>query len=159
MIAAEISGAEAAVARLATLPDAVNAGLARAIAGLGAELQQRVQDKLAGQPLQTRSGRLRSSIDLSIQTNASASAATVSTALDYARAQEFGFSGVVGIRASLRRIREAFGRPIAEKVINVRAYRRRFDLPGRSFLGSALDDMTPEIGAEIDAALRGAVQP
>ena len=40
------------------------------------------------------------------------------TDLDYARAQEYGFDGTVNVRASVRRIREAFGHPIAEKTIS-----------------------------------------
>jgi hypothetical protein len=48
---------------------------------------------------------------------------------------------------------EAFGRPISEKTINVRAYRRRMDLPERSFLRSALEDMDPAIREEVGAAL------
>ncbi|HEY1257775.1 MAG TPA: hypothetical protein VGF34_00890 [Stellaceae bacterium] len=159
MITAQIAGADQALARLDGLPDALNSAVTRIIGNLGSELQQRVQDKLGGQSVQPRSGKLRSSIDLAIEETATAVDATVWTDLDYGRAQEFGFSGVVSVRASLRRIRAAFGRSIAEKTINVRAYRRRFDLPGRSFLGSALDDMTPDISAEIDAALREVLAP
>jgi len=63
----------------------------------------------------------------------------------------------VSVTASLRRIREAFGRPIAEKTVNVRGYQRRMDLPERSFLRSALDDMGPTIRDEVQAALTEAV--
>ena len=159
MITAQIVGADQALARLDALPDAVNSGLARAVADLGSELRQRAEDNLSGQSLQPRSGRLRASIGLAVDPEAPEFAATISTDLDYARAQEFGFAGMVGVRASLRRIKEAFGRPIAERSVDVRAYRRRFDLPAHSFLGSALDELTPEIGAEIDTVLREALAP
>jgi hypothetical protein len=152
-------GANQALARLSALPDAVNSAVARTVADLGGELQQRVQDKLSGQSFQPRSGKLRSSIDLKVDRSLTEMNAVASTDLDYGRTQEFGFAGVVGVKASLRRIREAFGRPIAEKTINIRAYRRRFDLPGRSFLASALDETTPDISAEIDAALHEALAP
>ncbi|MGH7059696.1 MAG: hypothetical protein ACREFH_04850 [Stellaceae bacterium] len=159
MISALVVGADQARARIEAIPDAVTSGLARTIANLGIELRSRVQDKLSGLSLEPRSGKLRSSIDLDLEAASATLTATVSTNLGYARAQEFGFEGVVSVRASLRRIREAFGRPVAEKIIAVRAYRRRLNSPARSFLGSALDDMTPEIAAEVDAAVRRAMSP
>ncbi len=158
MITAVLVGDEKVLARLRSMPDTASAGLARAIARLGVDLQRSVQqDKLSGQSLKIRSGLLKASIDLQLEQNGGTMSATVSTDLDYARAQEYGFAGTVNVRASLRRVTEAFGRPIAEKTISVRAYSRRMDLPGRSFLRSALDDMAPQIQAGIDEALRAAV--
>jgi hypothetical protein len=57
----------------------------------------------------------------------------------------------------LRQIKEAYGRPIAAKAVSVRGYSRRVDLPERSFLRSALDDMTPDISVGIKDALREAI--
>ena len=115
------------------------------------------QDKLSGQVLRSRSGTLKSSIDLRIDQSAGAITASVFTDSRYAGVQEYGFAGTVSVRASLRRIREAFGRPIAEKTISVRAYNRRMNLPERSFMRSALEDMTPAIRDGVDAALAEAV--
>jgi hypothetical protein len=83
--------------------------------------------------------------------------ASVFTALKYGAAQEYGFAGTVGVRASLRRITQAFGRPIAEKIASVRTYDRRMNLPERSFLRSALEDMAPAIAEGIEAAVAEAV--
>ncbi len=158
MIAACLLGAEPALDRLRAMPDAARSGLARAIAKLGIDLQNNVQqNKLSGQVLKVRSGSLKSSIDVETDQSAAAITATVSTNLDYAAAQEYGFSGTVGVRASLRQIKEAFGRPIAEKTIGVSAHSRRVDLPERSFLRSALDDMAPDISAGVEDALREAI--
>jgi phage gpG-like protein len=158
MISADLLGDEAALDRLRALPDAANAGLARAIAKLGIDLQNHVQqDKLSGQVLKVRSGMLKSSINVQIDQSATGATATVFTNVDYAAAQEYGFSGTVNVRASLRQIKEAFGRPIAAKTISVRAHSRRMDLPERSFLRSALDDMTPDISAGVEDALREAI--
>src|SRR5262249_32832942 len=155
---AVLVGDEPAIARLRAIPAEANACLARAIAELGIELRRSVQyDKLSSELLKVRSGALRSSIDLQVEQTGTSVTATISTDLDYGRAHEYGFAGTVNVRASLRRIREAFGRPIAEKTISVRAYSRRMDLPGHSFLRSALEGMTPQIQAEIDAALQTAV--
>ena len=57
----------------------------------------------------------------------------------------------------MRRITEAFGRPIAGKTINMRSYNRGMDLPERSFLRSALEDMRPAICEEVETALTEAV--
>jgi hypothetical protein len=144
--------------RLRALPDAIGSGLASAIAKLGVDLQRKVQqEKLSGQILINRSGALQSSIDLRLDQSAGTATATVYTDSKYARAQEYGFSGTVNVMASIRRIRQAFGRPIGEKTISVRAHSRRMDLAEHSFLRSALEDMTPEIRNEVEAALRAAV--
>jgi hypothetical protein len=158
MISANLLGDEAALDRLRALPDAASAGLARAIAKLGIDLQSNVQqNKLSGQVLNVRSGALKSSIDVTIDQSGTGVTATVFTDLDYGDAQEYGFSGTVNVRASLRLIKEAFGRPIAAKTVSVGAHSRRMDLPERSFLRSALDDMRPDISAGVEDALREAI--
>jgi len=158
MISADLLGDKPALDRLRALPDAANAGLARVIAKLGIDLQNHIQqDKLSGQVLAVRSGALKSSIEVATDRSAAVVTATVSTDVDYAAAQEYGFSGTVNVRASLRQIKEAFGRPIAAKTISVGGYSRRMNLPERSFLRSALDDMTADISAGVEDALRGAI--
>jgi phage gpG-like protein len=159
MISAELLGDGPALDRLRALRDSANAGLARAIAKLGIDLQNHVQqDKLSGQVLKVRSGALRSSIDVETDQSATTITTTVFTDhLDYAAAQEYGFFGTVNVRASLRQIKEAFGHPIAAKTISVRAHSRQVDLPARSFLQSALDDMAPNISADVEDALREAI--
>ena len=154
MITAYLVGDEQLLERLRGLPDAINSELLRGITQLGIELQRAVQqDKLSGQVLRSRTGSLKSSIDLRVDQSGGAIAASVFTDSRYAGVQEYGFAGTVSVRASLRRIREAFGRPIAEKTISVRAYDRRMDLPERSFLRSALEDMMPAIREGVEAAL------
>ena len=158
MITAYLVGDEQLLERLRGISDAVNSGLARCITQLGIDLQRNVQqDKLSGQVLKSRTGTLKSSIDRRVDQSAQGATTDIFTALRYGAAQEYGFTGTVSVGASLRRIREAFGRPIAEKTISVRAYDRRMALPERSFLRSALDDMTPAIRDAVDAALAEAV--
>jgi phage gpG-like protein len=140
------------------MPEAARQGVARAVAQLGIDLQNNVQqNKLSGEVLRVRSGTLRQSIMLQTDQSGTAATATVWSNVDYAAAQEYGFSGTVSIRATLRQIKEAFGRPIAAKTVSVRPYGRRMDLPERSFLRSALGDMTPDISAGIEDALRTAI--
>jgi phage gpG-like protein len=159
VIAIQVAGDAAAQERLRTLGKAVESGIARAVAKLGIELKNIVQqDKLGGQVLRPRSGTLRDSITMGVEQRPAAFSATVSTDARYAAAQEYGFQGRVDVRASLRRITKAFGRPIAPITIGVGAYSRPMDLPPRSFLRSSLDDMAPYIGSEIDDAVREALQ-
>jgi hypothetical protein len=158
VIAAHIVGDQEILARLRAIPDAIDTGLARAITKLGIDLQSKVQqDELSGQALAVRSGSLKSSIELLVDQAAAGITATVYSDSDYAHAHEFGFAGTVDVRASLRNIKEAFGRPISEKTITVRAYRRRMNLPERSFLHAAMEEITPAIRDELDAAFREAV--
>lgn len=158
MITAYLLGDAQLLERLRALPDAINLGLLRRITRLGIGLQSDVQqDKLSGQVLRSRTGSLKSSIDLRVDQSGGAITASVFSDSRYAGVQEYGFAGTVSVRASLRRIREAFGRPIAEKTISVRAHDRRMDLPERSFLRSALEDMTPAIRDGVEAALAEAV--
>lgn len=158
MITARLVGDDALLAWLRSTPDAIASGIARAITQLAIALQRNVQeDELSGQILAARSGSLRSSINFRIDEGSAEISATIFSDSKYAHAHEYGFAAVVDARASLRRITEAFGRPISEKMINVPAYHRRMELPERSFLRSALEDMDPEIRDEIEAALRDAL--
>ena len=158
MIAATILGDEAALERLRALGDLANSAITRAIAKLGIDLQKHVQqNKLSGQVLAVRSGALKSNINVATDQKATRITATVYTNLDYATAQEYGFSGTVNVRASLRQIKEAFGRPIVDKTIAVHPHDRHTSLPERSFLRSALDDKTTDISAGVEDALREAI--
>ena len=158
MINAYLIGDDAVLAWLRAAPDAIGSGIARAITQLGIDLRRKIQeDELSGQILAIRSGLLRSSIDLQIDEHSEGISATVFTDSQYAHAHEYGFAGTVDVKASLRRMTKAFGRPISEKEINVRGYHRRMELPERSFLRSALEEMDPAVRDEVEASLREAL--
>jgi phage gpG-like protein len=149
MIELSLTGADALTDRLdaiaGRLQAEVQAGLAEAAERLRREI---VDNRLSGQVLKARSGRLRGSITV-VAANQSVS---VTSDLPYAAAQEYGFDGVETVRAHVRRIREAFGRPIAEKAVTVRSFARTMQLPARSFMRSALADL------EAGGAIRGAIE-
>jgi phage gpG-like protein len=154
VITARLVGDDLVLDWLRGASDTIASGIAQAITQLGIELQRHIQDdELSGQMLAVRSGSLKSSIDLQIDQGSEGISATVYSDSKYAAAHEYGFAGTVDVKASLRRITEAFGRPISEKTINVRAYQRRMELPERSFMRSALEDMDPAIRDEVEAAL------
>jgi hypothetical protein len=159
VITAYLVGDDRLLAWLRAVPDEANSGLVRAITKIAIDLQSKVQqDELTGGVLSARSGSLKSSIDLRIDQSATGVTGTVFSDCTYARVHEYGFVGIVNVKASLRRITEAFGRPTSGKTINVRPHARKIDLPERSFLRSALEDMTPAIGEAVNAALRETVR-
>jgi phage gpG-like protein len=158
MIAIEIIGDDRLVARLEAMPGRLHAGVARAVTRLGLALQRRVQaEKLSGQVLKVRTGSLRSSINTRIENTATAISAVVGTNIAYGRVHEYGFDGTVQVRAHLRQITEAFGRPIAPTTVGMRAHSRHIRLPERSFLRSALAEMAPRIEAELREAVGAAI--
>jgi phage gpG-like protein len=158
MIAGILIGDAASVGRLRRMRDTANREVARTVAKLGINLQDNIQqNKLSGEVLHIRTGALKQSIALRIEQSDATVSATVYSNLAYAAAQEYGFSGTVDVRASLRRIKEAFGHPIAAETVAVGAHGRRADLPARSFLRSALNDLTPTVNARVGEALREAL--
>jgi hypothetical protein len=158
VITARLVGDDAVLAWLRATPDAVASGLARAITTLGIELQRKIQeDELANQTLAARSGLLKSSNSLQIDQSDDRIAATVSSGGEYGHAHESGFTGAVHVEANLRRIKKAFGRPALRRATKMQSYRRRIDVPERSFLRSALEDMDPAVRDEVEAALREAL--
>jgi hypothetical protein len=158
VITVQLVGSDRLPSRLRELLAEANSGLVRAITELAIELQRRVQERLSGEVLSSRSGTLKSSIGFRIDQHPTAIAGTVLSDSAYARVHEYGFAGTVSIKASLRRITEAFGRPTAGKTIEVKGHTRRMDLPERSFLRSALEDMAPAIRDAVEATLRETVE-
>jgi hypothetical protein len=120
LIIARLVGDDKVLARLRAMPGGINAGLVRSITKLATDLQRNVQQgKLSGEVLAARSGSLKSSIDVRLDERPTEVAATVFSDSKYARVHEFGFTGAVDVKASLRRITEVFGRAISAKTINV----------------------------------------
>ena len=160
MIAAEIVGVDAALSRLQSLPAAVEDGLARALARLSLDLEAAVARKLSGEVLQTRGGALRASVESTLSSSNGAAELLLGSALPYSAFQEYGFKGTESVRAQLRTIRAAFGRPLRQgsEQIAVKPYTRRIDYPAHSFLRSALAELAPEIEAELRDAVAEALQ-
>ncbi len=127
---------------------AMQAGVFIAITRLTLKLQAMVKaDKLSGQVLKVRTGNLRRSINQIVEEDGERGpVGSVGTNEKYAPPHELGFKGEVQIREHLRTIKTAWGRVLSEPVTaTVRASTRKVDLPQRSFLRSALDDIRPEV--------------
>jgi len=130
--------------------------LVKATSKLALKLQRRVmREKLTGQVLKVRTGTLRRSIDQVVVQNAGSVTGIVSTNVEYAAAHEYGLKKQLTVKEHLRTIKQAWGKSIAPKQIQVREHTRTANLPERSFVRSALQDMSPEIVAELQQAVAG----
>lgn len=159
MISAALIGDRAVIERMQRLDGVTHANLLRVITRLAIVLQAKVKtDKLSGQVLHRRTGTLSRSINRKIDDQATSIIATVGTNVRYAAIHEYGFNGVEEVKAHLRRINQAFGRPIAETEVQVSAHTRHMVMPKRSFLRSALNEMRTQIREEMKAALTQAVK-
>jgi phage gpG-like protein len=164
MITGEVIGGEVLAKKLLRIGPITRDRLATVILRLTIKLQGIVkQDKLSGQVLRAPTGTLRRSITQKVIKTDSSIVGIVGTNVPYARPHEFGFKGNVTVQEHLRTIKVAWGREIRSGPIQiaVRGHTRRVNMPERSFLRSALREMTPEIEKEmlsvITTTLRGAL--
>jgi len=174
MITGRITGDREVLATFNRMPGGLQDKLAKTITRLCLKLQVHVvQDKLSGQVLNVKTGRLRRSITYAVTTpGASSVQGTVGTNVAYGRFFELGFQGTENVKEHLRRIREhgtmvlkaakghdmkvwakQRGKLTGDEVV-VRAYTRHVDMPAHSFLGSALNDMRPEILEQINQTVK-----
>ena len=147
------------------LTDALKDGIGRACILLTAG----VKDRLSDQVLRVRTGRLRRSVTYRVEGDQQV-VGTVGTKVEYAGAHEFGFNGVVTVRAFTRRVvsrnagyyrvgKSSGKRTGLERVTTatgvafVHSFSRHMNIPERSFLRSTLNEMEPEVRAEIQDAV------
>lgn len=143
--------------RLKRIPQQLHQSILRAVTRLAIEIQGYVKtDKLSGQALHVRTGTLRRSINFKVVDTPVRIGATVGTNVEYAAAHEYGFQGPVTVKAHLRQMSMAFGKPVANpREIAVRSFVRQVNLPERSFLRSALQDFEPRILSDLREAATG----
>lgn len=160
MLRGEVLGGEEVAGYLHAAGTRLGQGLTTSVGRLTLKLLTRVKaDKLSGQVLQVRTGRLRRSINQRIDgAGTTHVSGTVGTNVSYARAHELGFKGTVPVRESLRTQVKAWGRDIEPIKVTVKAHSRKVNMPARSFLRSALQDMQPEIVRELGLAVDGAIK-
>lgn len=157
MIEGQVVGGTELVQRIGAFGPKIQGGLEKAIRRLTIELLAQVKaQKLSGQVLNVKTGRLRRSITQRIDGAGSASVTgTVGTNVAYGKVHEFG--GPQTIRAHQRMMTKAWGKPVKEpRLISVRAHIAKY--PERSFLRSALADLEPKIKATLQGAVTEAVK-
>ncbi len=153
MLTVELVGDRELIVRLDALSDRLRSTLGRVATRLAIEFERNVKLKLSGAVLNVRTGVLRASIRYQIQETAAGVAATVGTNVAYARYHEEGVPHSWEIRPKSARalMFEVGGATVfAQRVIHP-------PLPARSFLASTLEEMTPQIKADFEAAIRETV--
>ena len=108
-------------------------------------LEARIQQKLSGEVLQTRSGALAASIISSIENDGSDTSVSISsTGVPYAAIQEFGGKtaahDIVAVKAKVLEFSAGGGQVFARTV-----HHPGSTIPSRSYLGSSLAEMRDEI--------------
>lgn len=175
IVGGEVQQIGQVVAHVRNLPKPVMERVQRVMALLGSELRVAVQQKLSGEVLRVRTGALKASI----QSNQVRSATVIEQEVGifafganpqamfnkgfvgaayqrpriYGRAHEFGFDGVVTVRAHMRTITQVFGMPVTPRQIQIPSYSYHMKLPKRSFLRTALEEFAPHFFEEVAKAV------
>lgn len=118
------------------------------------------ENKLSGQVLQVRTGRLRRSMTAKFEGQGTGTIrAIVGTNLKYGRAWELGFKGDVKVKAFQRMQKMAFGQPMKNpRMVEVKSFTRKMDMKARPFLGPSLEDNKQRILDNIREALSKALK-
>ena len=139
------------------LNDKVKAEIRRTINALTLKLQRTVQeDKLSGQNLNVQSGRLRGSVSSRVDESIDEIEGTVGaggTLVGYGFVHEFGLEKTLNIKAHLRTIKKAFGRPITPKQITIGTHTRKAYFLERRFMRDSLDEVAKIVPKNIEAAI------
>ena len=155
MIDASVTGDERVIASIRSQYQKVITNVEQSIGRLTLKLLTRVKvNKLSGQVLNVRTGRLRRSITYKVIKTPSRITGIVGTNVEYARIHELGFHGQVPVKAHLREIKKAWGKDITPRTVEVRTHSRQVNLPAKSFLRSAMEEMTPEIIQTLQQSIR-----
>lgn len=153
----EVQGDRAVIGRLDALPDRLRVVLRQKVYSLTLRLEGYIKtEKLSGQVLNVVTGRLRRSIFSRVVETPTAVIGEVSSSGDvkYAGRHEFGFNGQETVRAHTREIKQAFGRAIEPKTVNVNQFTRQAHTPERSFMRSSFTDLRDYLRRGIEDAVR-----
>lgn len=160
MLKMEFIGGDVLAAVLRSYGGKVQTAIVQSIGRSALRLQSEVMDnRLSGQVLNIRTGKLHRSIHQQVTSSGGLVVGEVNTNVRYGVAHEYGFAGTVNVKASMRQIRQAFGRPLkSPRYVQIRAHTRNVKLPERSFLRSALRDMKPDIEANLQKSIERALR-
>jgi len=159
IVTGTVTGDKEVGIRLRNAPNQVRMSLRQAVTEQTIRLQRDiVTQKLQGQVLRVRTGTLQRSIDQVTTESGDTVTGMAWTNVKYAARHEFGFTGTESVKAHMRKIKQAFGRPIAEKEIAVKAFSRNIKYPARSFMRSALHDAEQRIIEALRLATHQGIQ-
>lgn len=101
-------------------------------------------DKLSGQVLKVRTGRLRRSITPATEDTGALIVGKVGTNVEYGATWENGFKGNIQVKDHKRLLVKAFGIPVKNPhKISVRAHTRKVDIKPRPFLAPTISERYP----------------
>ena len=116
-------------------------------------LQDRIQQKLSGEVLATRSGALAASIISSIENDGSGTSVSISsTGVPYAAIQEFGGKTAAHDIVAVKAKALAFSMG-GEQIFAKSVHHPGSTIPARSYLGSSLSEMSDEIESGFKQAI------
>jgi phage gpG-like protein len=152
---AQILGAEAVAARFESADPRVKDATRDAVRSLARDLMTKIKsEKLTGQVLKVRTGRLRRSINEKFVEDGDRMESRVGTNVAYGRFWELGFHGTQQVKQYIRTTRMAFGKPIFPVQAVVHAHSRNVNQAPRPFLVPSLEEMRGEIRARLMRAMR-----
>ncbi len=153
MLSVDLKGDRELILRLQAMPDQLRSSLGRTITRLAIELERRAKIKVSGEMLKVRSGIGRASIHHQVTETATGVTATVGTNIFYMKIQHEGVphSWKIQVKSARALAFEVGGHSVFAKwVIHP-------PLPPHPFLTEPLHEMTPQIMAEIEAAVKQTV--
>lgn len=149
-VTVRVDGAQKLAASMGRVSADARAKVKRTVMRLGIMLQSHIQHtKLRGQRLNQRSGRLISSIHPEFEETSNELTSTVGTNVEYARVHEYGMSGSVEVKAHMREIKQAFGRPIEPRSVMVRAHPMKVNVSEKRFMRDSLIEFKPTATQEL----------
>ena len=154
----EVELVDSCSAALAAMPERIRGALLAKANGLAAALQARVQQKLAGEVLQSRTGALAANIVANIDDAPQDIAVRLAVAGDvkYAAIHEFG--GTIPPHEIVPDKAKALAFVIGGKqVFATRVQMPAVTMPERSYMRSSLDEMADAIREELSEAVSGAL--
>jgi phage gpG-like protein len=144
MLTVELVGKEQLLAKLDALPQTIKGELRKETQSLAIQLQAHIiNQKLHGQVLKQRSGKLARSIQEEVSETPTGVQGRVYSAGDvkYAAIHEFGFSGPETVSAHVRTV--VFGKTV--EPFTVPSFVRQINMPERSFMRSSLAEFKDRI--------------
>jgi phage gpG-like protein len=142
-----VAGVERTILAFGAVRERILTGVRKAISRATFDLVRVVKaEKLTGQVLNVRTGRLRRSITGRVEDENDSPVGLVGTNVSYGRTHELGFKGTVPVKAHSRTIKG--------KAIPVRAHSRKLDLAARPFLQPALNENLPKYRGWIADAIK-----
>jgi phage gpG-like protein len=150
---------DSASAALAAMPERVRAALSEKANALAAELEAKIQQKLAGTVLNARTGALARSIVTTIEDSTANVSVNIATTGDvkYAAIHEFG--GTIPPHEIVPDKAKALAFLVGGKqLFAARVNMPAVTMPERSYLRSSLAEMADQIAEELTAAVTDAMR-